>query len=102
MKIYLCKLNYVYYFFAELFGFDILVDSSLKPWLLEVNLSPSLGIDTALDLRVKTSLVTDLLTLVGLPAVDMNAIKVHHSAFKDPNKTVLVRPSMFIFDTFQK
>lgn len=53
----------------ELYGFDILIDDTLKPWLLEVNLSPSLGIDTPLDAKVKASLMTDLLTLVGIPAL---------------------------------
>lgn len=53
----------------ELFGFDILVDDTLKPWLIEVNLSPSLGCDTPLDTKVKASLLTDLLTLVGVPAI---------------------------------
>lgn len=52
----------------ELYGFDILIDNTLRPWLLEVNLSPSLGIDTPLDTRVKSAMLTDLLTLVGLPA----------------------------------
>lgn len=33
----------------ELLGFDILIDSMLEPWLIEVNLSCSLGCDSALD-----------------------------------------------------
>lgn len=53
-----------------MYGFDILIDEDMKPWLLEVNLSPSLGCDAPLDLRVKSSMMADLLTLVGLPAVD--------------------------------
>lgn len=52
----------------ELYGFDILIDNTLRPWLLEVNLSPSLGIDTPLDTRVKSAMLCDLLTLVGIPA----------------------------------
>lgn len=54
----------------ELFGFDILIDDTLKPWLLEVNLTPSLGCDSPLDVRLKSALMADLLTLVGIPAVD--------------------------------
>lgn len=40
----------------ELFGFDVLLDSDLKPWLLEVNLSPSMACDTPLDLKIKVPL----------------------------------------------
>ncbi|XP_033232510.1 tubulin polyglutamylase TTLL5 [Drosophila pseudoobscura] len=52
----------------ELYGFDILIDNSLKPWLLEVNLSPSMGVDSPLDTKVKACLIADLLTCVGIPA----------------------------------
>lgn len=33
----------------EVLGFDVLIDNRLEPWLLEVNLTPSLGCDTPLD-----------------------------------------------------
>lgn len=49
----------------ELFGVDILLDSSLKPWLLEVNISPSLQSSSALDSHVKGPLVQNLLSMVG-------------------------------------
>ncbi len=37
----------------EVLGFDVLLDDSLRPWLLEVNLSPSLNTDSPLDLKIK-------------------------------------------------
>eukprot|EP00079_Xenopus_tropicalis_P028542 XP_012823512.1 PREDICTED: tubulin polyglutamylase TTLL5 isoform X1 [Xenopus tropicalis] len=54
----------------ELYGFDVLIDGNLKPWLLEVNLSPSLACDAPLDLKVKASMISDMFTLVGVECQD--------------------------------
>ncbi|VDN11725.1 unnamed protein product [Dibothriocephalus latus] len=54
----------------ELYGFDIIVDENLRPWLLEVNLSPSLACDTPLDFKIKSSMIADLLTLAGIQCHD--------------------------------
>ncbi|XP_075281972.1 tubulin polyglutamylase TTLL5 isoform X3 [Opisthocomus hoazin] len=53
----------------ELYGFDVLIDDTLKPWLLEVNLSPSLACDAPLDLKIKASMLSDMFTLVGFACV---------------------------------
>uniref|UniRef100_A0A8C2NC21 Tubulin tyrosine ligase-like family, member 2 n=2 Tax=Cricetulus griseus TaxID=10029 RepID=A0A8C2NC21_CRIGR len=50
----------------ELFGFDILIDDNLKPWLLEVNYSPALSLDCSTDVSVKRSLVHDIIELICL------------------------------------
>ena len=34
----------------ELFGFDILIDNKLKPWLIEINGPPQLTIDNVVTL----------------------------------------------------
>lgn len=54
----------------DLFGFDVLVDSNLKPWLLEVNLSPSMATDSPLDLHIKSNLISDTFNLIGVRAFD--------------------------------
>jgi len=50
----------------DLFGFDIILDSDLKPWILEVNLSPSLAFDSPLDFHIKSNLIIDALNIVGI------------------------------------
>ncbi|XP_029982226.1 tubulin polyglutamylase TTLL5 isoform X2 [Sphaeramia orbicularis] len=59
----------------ELYGFDVLIDTHLKPWLLEVNLSPSLACDTPLDLKIKASMIADMFSLVGFVCQDPLARK---------------------------
>lgn len=49
----------------EIYGFDVLLDEHLKPWLLEVNVLPSLSSSSPLDKRIKTRLIADVFTLVG-------------------------------------
>ena len=53
------------YHFVELYGFDILIDTDLRPWVLEVNLSPSLACDSPMDLKIKSHVVADMFSLTG-------------------------------------
>ncbi|KAL1495715.1 hypothetical protein AB1Y20_016578 [Prymnesium parvum] len=47
----------------ECYGFDIMIDNKLKPWLLEVNASPSLSTTTASDKMLKLQLIDEMLDL---------------------------------------
>ncbi|XP_075198913.1 tubulin polyglutamylase TTLL13 [Anomaloglossus baeobatrachus] len=58
----------------EILGFDILVDKKLKPWLLEVNHSPSFTTDSHLDREVKDALLYDTLNLINLRACDKRKV----------------------------
>ncbi|EOD14278.1 hypothetical protein EMIHUDRAFT_42604, partial [Emiliania huxleyi CCMP1516] len=48
----------------ELFGFDVLLDKALKPWLIEVNVACSLASSSPLDKWIKNMLMTDLFHLI--------------------------------------
>lgn len=50
----------------EILGFDVILDQKLKPWVLEVNHSPSLTCDSNLDLRVKGKVLEDTMKLLGM------------------------------------
>lgn len=48
----------------ECYGYDIIIDNEMKPWLVEVNASPSLTATTRSDRLLKTALINDLLNVV--------------------------------------
>jgi tubulin polyglutamylase TTLL1 len=48
----------------ECYGYDILIDAHLKPWLVEVNASPSLSTTTHSDRVMKMALIRDVLDVV--------------------------------------
>ena len=54
----------------ELLGYDVLIDGDLKPWLMEVNLSPSLATESPLDLKIKSQLFLDTMNLICLKRFD--------------------------------
>jgi tubulin polyglutamylase TTLL9 len=50
----------------ELYGYDILIDDQLKPWLIEVNASPSLTANTPADYQLKLALLHDTISVVDM------------------------------------
>ncbi|KRX01263.1 hypothetical protein PPERSA_11710 [Pseudocohnilembus persalinus] len=50
----------------EVLGFDIMVDNNMKPWLIEINHSPSFTTDTPLDLQIKRHLVIDTFNIINI------------------------------------
>jgi tubulin polyglutamylase TTLL6/13 len=50
----------------QILGFDIMLDKKLKPWLLEVNETPSFNDDTEVDKRIKGGLIEDTFRLLDI------------------------------------
>ena len=50
----------------EMYGYDILIDDQLKPWLIEVNASPSLTADTPQDYELKFGLLDDVYSVIDV------------------------------------
>ncbi|CAD7969862.1 unnamed protein product [Amoebophrya sp. A25] len=66
----------------ELYGVDVLIDGNLKPWLLEVNASPSLSTTTFEDRILKTRLIHDT----------FNILEAEYAAEMRQNSTTRVTP----------
>ena len=63
----------------ECYGFDVLIDTDLKAWLLEVNGSPSLSTTTDADRHLKQQLLHDIFEIIFPPDYPNNKIPVSQS-----------------------
>lgn len=50
----------------ELLGLDVMIDTKLKPYLIEVNHSPSFRTDSRIDKLVKHKVIQDSLKILGV------------------------------------
>jgi len=69
----------------ECYGYDIIIDDNLKPWLIEVNASPSLSSTTSSDRIMKYKLVSDIINIV-IPKGEVPDAKVNN---KQPSSEAL-------------
>jgi D-alanine-D-alanine ligase-like ATP-grasp enzyme len=49
----------------QVLGFDVLIDNKFKPYLLEVNASPSFGTDSSLDYKIKKNVIADAFQMLN-------------------------------------
>ena len=54
----------------EILGFDIMLDKRLKPWVIEVNHTPSFHTDSPMDKEIKEQLLEDSFKLIHVKASD--------------------------------
>ncbi|KAJ8024263.1 putative tubulin polyglutamylase TTLL1 [Holothuria leucospilota] len=66
----------------ECYGYDIIIDDNLKPWLIEVNASPSLSSTTVNDRIMKYNLINDTINLV-MPRGEYPDVKWHKTPSKE-------------------
>ncbi|CAF0838743.1 unnamed protein product [Rotaria sordida] len=77
----------------ELFGFDVILDEQCKPYIVEVNISPSLHSNSPLDISIKGAMISDLLNLSGFMIPDRRDTLYEGSARRKPKL-----PKSLIFD----
>ncbi len=85
----------------ELYGYDVIIDQDLKPWLLEVNASPSLTANTREDYLMKTEMLHGMLDIVDMEGL-LKGDEEHVSGWDlvYDNGYVEINPDMCSYSTF--
>ena len=59
----------------QILGYDIMLDKKLKPWLIEINETPSFNDDTEVDRTVKGGMIEDTFRLLDIKQGQKEKIK---------------------------
>ena len=62
--------NYANNMCFEILGFDVMIDSKHKVWLIEVNHTPSFSTDTPFDYDLKLNVIKDSIRLMNFNDAD--------------------------------
>jgi hypothetical protein len=79
----------------QILGFDIMLDSKLRPQLIEINQMPSFQTDSTLDLRVKKGLIQDVLKTLCL---NMNRKNSYKKEKRNKINDRLLKPTVKLSD----
>lgn len=71
----------------EVLGFDIILNDKAKPYMLEVNHSPSFSTDSPLDRKIKHKVISDSLNLAWVSVA--NRVKYHRKLKNSVNKRAI-------------
>eukprot|EP00658_Telonema_sp_P-2_P022950 TRINITY_DN19196_c0_g1_i2.p1 TRINITY_DN19196_c0_g1~~TRINITY_DN19196_c0_g1_i2.p1 ORF type:complete len:500 (+),score=135.96 TRINITY_DN19196_c0_g1_i2:129-1628(+) len=64
----------------EILGFDVMLDEKYKPWLIEVNHTPSFATDTPFDMALKKGVIDSTFKMVSFTVEEMRRIRQHMAA----------------------
>jgi tubulin polyglutamylase TTLL6/13 len=64
----------------QVLGFDVMFDSNLKAFLIEVNQMPSFATESPLDHKIKKGVIKDSISLLNLSVKRRNRIKNNKKA----------------------
>ena len=67
----------------QILGFDVLIDRYCKPYLLEVNCSPSFGTDSPLDYKIKKAVIYDAFKLLNFSSAKRKEVRKHKKMVKE-------------------
>ena len=77
----------------EMYGYDVLIEENLKPWLIEVNSLPSFATESPLDKKVKYDLMFETIAMLNMNPKRKKKLKrekteqFNRRQYKDPAMT---------------